>query len=304
MGDVLEALSCALRGFPVLIVLTVITYTYYAFIYEFLLNLGIIPLQVFLGLFFHVLLGLWGAAYYKTCTTRLPPIPSEFHLTESELDQLYSGDSAPIERLRSLPIKSLTSRGAIRICTTCNLVRPDRAHHCGLCKRCVLKMDHHCPWVGTCVGFHNYKYFVLFLLYCFALSLFVAVCVAPSVIHGWAEHRIDQSIHMNILILFAVCFGLSTGALFFFHLQLCNSNKTTHESFGKTVFINPSHTRWRRAGAWESVFGDRLRLWLLPVMSWRGDGVRFEVDETIPLADVVVDDSNEEDRLLAGPAAE
>eukprot|EP00047_Mylnosiga_fluctuans_P009755 m.12977 g.12977 ORF g.12977 m.12977 type:complete len:189 (+) comp2773_c0_seq2:75-641(+) len=90
MGDVLEALSCALRGFPVLIVLTVITYTYYAFIYEFLLNLGIIPLQVFLGLFFHVLLGLWGAAYYKTCTTRLPPIPSEFHLTESELDQLYS----------------------------------------------------------------------------------------------------------------------------------------------------------------------------------------------------------------------
>ena len=31
--------------------------------------------------------------------------------------------------------------------------------------RCVLKMDHHCPWIANCVGYHNHRYFVLYLMY-------------------------------------------------------------------------------------------------------------------------------------------
>lgn len=30
--------------------------------------------------------------------------------------------------------------------------KPARAHHCRVCKRCVLMMDHHCPWVNQCVS--------------------------------------------------------------------------------------------------------------------------------------------------------
>jgi hypothetical protein len=50
-------------------------------------------------------------------------------------------------------------------CNKCMLLKPARAHHCSICKRCVLKMDHHCPWVDNCVGFKNYKFFLLFLIY-------------------------------------------------------------------------------------------------------------------------------------------
>ena len=36
-----------------------------------------------------------------------------------------------------------------RFCRRCNAYKPKRAHHCSICKRCVVKMDHHCPWVNN-----------------------------------------------------------------------------------------------------------------------------------------------------------
>jgi hypothetical protein len=31
-------------------------------------------------------------------------------------------------------------------CPRCVSIKPLRAHHCSVCKRCIRKMDHHCPW--------------------------------------------------------------------------------------------------------------------------------------------------------------
>lgn len=50
-------------------------------------------------------------------------------------------------------------------CRKCKVTRPLRAHHCGACGTCVLKMDHHCPWINNCVGHANHRYFLNFLLY-------------------------------------------------------------------------------------------------------------------------------------------
>ena len=56
------------------------------------------------------------------------------------------------------------------MCRGCIRTKPDRCHHCSQCNVCVLRMDHHCPWVNNCIGFWNRKYFLLLLIYGIMLS--------------------------------------------------------------------------------------------------------------------------------------
>jgi hypothetical protein len=50
---------------------------------------------------------------------------------------------------------------AVDFCTTCNIHRPSRASHCRVCDNCVLRFDHHCVMLNTCIGARNYTFFLL-----------------------------------------------------------------------------------------------------------------------------------------------
>ena len=50
-------------------------------------------------------------------------------------------------------------------CSRCNIIVPKYLNmtHCTKCDVCVKKYDHHCIWIGKCVGKKNMFYFQLFI---------------------------------------------------------------------------------------------------------------------------------------------
>lgn len=93
--------------------------------------------------------------------TRLIPLAlpfyTQFDLTDDEFCRMVEGYTPASVAKRTLPVISRARSQKVAVCANCKLIKPDRCHHCSVCRRCVLKMDHHCPWVNNCVGHHNYK---------------------------------------------------------------------------------------------------------------------------------------------------
>ena len=55
-----------------------------------------------------------------------------------------------------------------KYCSVCHIEQPLRCKHCKTCEQCVATHDHHCPWIGNCVGERNRLWFFWFLQFQFA----------------------------------------------------------------------------------------------------------------------------------------
>lgn len=60
-------------------------------------------------------------------------------------------------------------------CRFCEEEKPALASHCQQCNRCCFWMDHHCNFLGQCVGFRNLRCFIMALTYGSCMCLFLAI---------------------------------------------------------------------------------------------------------------------------------
>jgi palmitoyltransferase len=60
-------------------------------------------------------------------------------------------------------------------CPYCIVKKKYKSLHCLVCQKCVDEFDHHCFWVGNCVGKNNYTLFFIFLIYVLLNTLFNVV---------------------------------------------------------------------------------------------------------------------------------
>lgn len=143
---------------------------------------------------------------------------------------------------------TVKSDGQERFCKKCQCRKPDRTHHCSSCRTCVLKMDHHCPWLANCLGLHNYKAFLLFLIY---TSLYCILCFAASCKLVYTElfdaasgtrGQLDDFAPVNWVLLAVISgiIGLVLSGFTTWHLILTSNNMTTIESLEKVRYTAPA----------------------------------------------------------------
>ena len=100
------------------------------------------------------------------------------------------------------------SKPISRWCTRCSIEKPSRAYHCSVCDICVLRMDHHCPVIGTCIAGRNIAAFYAFnvvattMMY-FAISTGILVIVVKHSSQtgesGWTGRAVIAMLALAVL---------------------------------------------------------------------------------------------------------
>merc|ERR1719440_1731288 len=140
----------------------------------------------------HYVIGLWLAIQFifNFCATCFTDAGGSAHVRpanettgqfEMVLDETDGGsDTAGPKSLLYAP----------NYCEKCQLWKPPRAHHCSVCNRCTLRMDHHCPFYGNCIGVRNHGHFAL--VYVFAMiGLTYSLVMCWSVLSTTSWNTID-----------------------------------------------------------------------------------------------------------------
>lgn len=192
--------------------------------------------------------------------------------------------------LAPLSLQETKKSGERRHCKWCGKYKPDRCHHCRVCRTCILKMDHHCPWIYNCVGCFNYKFFILLLFYSALDCHLIVWSMSESVL--CCVNIEETPFKEMFMILFGECLALILAllvtAFLAMHLWLISKGLTTIEFCEKSLPKDGQPAERSLTSVYDlglygnfcTVLGSSVSIWLLPIGMPDGDGITFVCDET------------------------
>lgn len=114
---------------------------------------------------------------------------------------LYNFLSAVFHGPGHLPLKwepkDESVKQFLQFCAVCKGFKAPRSHHCQKCGRCIIKMDHHCPWINNCVGWGNQAHFTYFLMFavigCMQATCILTCSLYKALYYNWYRYYTPEA---------------------------------------------------------------------------------------------------------------
>ena len=178
----------------------------------------------------------------------------------------------------------------LNYCYSCCLYKPPRTSHCTLCDNCVERFDHHCLWLGTCVGKRNYKYFYFIINCLFINIIFHIICAIYYIITGIKNYDNNPNNKLIIIIGYSILafydimfFIFFLSKLVFVHTMIVFKNMTFYEYVKKKLTIYPINPFKKYLfDVFKKLFFSHYKSFLLSYLKKINDNNSNTIDNKVP----------------------